>query len=149
MSNYYGKFLLSFLLAGLMLLNINAVQAAENTLADTKIVLQISDNDPSKQVLVLDVASNLIKHYGPDAIDIEIVAFGSGLRLLMKDNVNSKRIQGLASNNVKFSACGNTHKKMTELLGKPPVLNNNAQMVEAGVVRILELENQGYILIKP
>ena len=148
MSHHYGKLLLSLLFTVMMLANAN-VQAADKSLADTKIVLQISDNDPSKQTLVLNVANNLIKHYGPESVDIEIVAFGPGLRLLFADNSNNKRIAGLVSNNVKFSACSNTHKKMTQLLGKPPKLNSNATMVSAGVVRIIDLENQGYKLIKP
>lgn len=149
MSNHYGKLLLSLVMAAFMLLNVATSHAEDRSLADTKIVLQISDNDPSKQTLVLNVANNLIKHYGPDAVDVEIVAFGPGLRLLFNENANSKRIAGLVSNNVKFSACENTHKKMTQLLGKPPVLNSNAQMVSAGVVRIIDLQNQGYKLIKP
>ena len=149
MSHHYGKILLSMLFTVLMMANVTIAQAADKSLADTKVVLQISDNDPSKQTLVLNVANNLIKHYGPESVDVEIVAFGPGLRLLFADNANSKRIAGLVSNNVKFSACGNTHKKMTQLLGKPPVLNSNATMVNAGVVRIIDLENQGYKLIKP
>ena len=149
MSHHYGKILLSMLFTVLMMANVTIAQAADKSLADTKVVLQISDNDPSKQTLVLNVANNLIKHYGPDSVDIEIVAFGPGLRLLFADNSNSKRIAGLVSNNVKFSACSNTHKKMTQLLGKPPVLNSSATMVSAGVVRIIDLENQGYKLIKP
>ena len=34
--------------------------------AEHKFVLQISDMDPSKQTLVLNVASNILKHYGQD-----------------------------------------------------------------------------------
>ena len=149
MPNHFGKLLLSLAISALMLFNVTTTYAADKSLADTKIVLQISDNDPSKQTLVLNVANNLIKHYGPESVDVEIVAFGPGLRLLMKDNANNKRIQGLVSNNVKFSACENTHKKMTQLLGKTPELNGNAKMVSAGVVRIIDLQNQGYKLIKP
>ena len=50
--------------------------------AEHKVVLQISDADPTKQTLVLNVANNLMKAYGsPDKVDVEIVAFGPGLRL--------------------------------------------------------------------
>ena len=46
------------------------VNAAEEDkpFAEEKIVLQISDPNPFKQTLVLNVASNLIKHYGPDKL---------------------------------------------------------------------------------
>ena len=127
------------------------IQAAEKDkpFAEERIVLQISDPDPFKQTLVLNVASNLIKHYGQDKVDVEIVAFGPGLRLMFKENVNTGRIQGLTSSGVKFSACKNTIAGMTKKLGHAPELNSNAVPVSAGVVRIIELENQGFKLIKP
>ena len=125
------------------------VSAAEKSFADTKVVLQISDNDPFKQTLVLNVANNLVKHYGPDQVDVEIVAFGPGLRLLFAENTNKDRIQSLADNGVRFAACGNTVRNMSKILGEEPVLNKNATTVSAGVVRILDLEKQGYKLIKP
>jgi intracellular sulfur oxidation DsrE/DsrF family protein len=125
------------------------VSAAEKSFADTKVVLQISDNDPFKQTLVLNVANNLVKHYGPDQVDVEIVAFGPGLRLLFAENENKKRIQSLADNGVRFAACGNTVSNMGKILGEEPVLNKSATVVPGGVVRILDLEKQGYKLIKP
>jgi intracellular sulfur oxidation DsrE/DsrF family protein len=127
------------------------IQAAEDDkpFAEERIVLQISDPNPFKQTLVLNVASNLIKHYGQDKVDVEIVAFGPGLRLMFKDNVNTGRIQGLTTSGVKFSACKNTIAGMTKKLGHAPELNSNAVPVSAGVVRIIELENQGFKLIKP
>ncbi|MGD8484126.1 MAG: DsrE family protein [Thioalkalispiraceae bacterium] len=132
----------------LSLVSVN-VSAADKSLADAKVVLQISDPNPFKQTLVLNVANNLIKHYGQDLVDIEIVAFGPGLRLLFADNANKGRVNSLASSGVKFSACANTSRNMGKALGHPPVLNNNAVTVSAGVVRILELQKQGYSLIKP
>jgi intracellular sulfur oxidation DsrE/DsrF family protein len=125
------------------------VSAAEKSFADTKVVLQISDNDPFKQTLVLNVANNLVKHYGPDQVDVEIVAFGPGLRLLFVENANKGRIQSLADNGVRFAACGNTVRNMGKILGEEPVLSKNATTVPGGVVRILDLEKQGYKLIKP
>lgn len=126
-------------------------QAAEDKpFAEKKVVLQISDEDSYKQTLVLNVAANLVKHYGPDKVDVEIVAFGPGLRLLFADNSNAGRIDGLASSSgVRFSACSNTLSKFTNLLGSEPALNSNATRVSAGVVRIIDLVDQHYTLIKP
>ncbi|WP_297528049.1 DsrE family protein [Thiohalobacter sp.] len=126
--------------------------AAENPkpFAEKRIVLQISDPDPFKQTLVLNVASNLVKYYGPDKVDIEIVAFGPGLRLLLAENANAGRIDSLAEGaGVRFSACDNTFAKYTKALGREPALNPRARHVKAGVVRIIELMKQGYHLIKP
>ena len=123
--------------------------AADKSMADAKIVLQISDPDPFKQTLVLNVANNLIKHYGQDLVEVEIVAFGPGLRLLFAGNSNKGRIKSLVDSGVKFSACSNTVKNMSKQLGHDPELNPSAVKVSAGIVRILELTKQGYTLVKP
>ncbi|HID50217.1 MAG TPA: hypothetical protein EYP40_11520 [Chromatiales bacterium] len=142
--------MLAVLLAlALSMTSLQATAAEKKEFADTKIVLQISDPNPFKQTLVLNVANNLIKHYGVDQVDIEIVAFGPGLRLLFKENANKGRIKSLANNGVRFAACSNTIRNMGKKLGHPPELNPNAVKVSAGVVRIIDLENQGYMLIKP
>lgn len=126
-----------------------AMSKESDSLADYKVVLQISDPNPFKQTLVLNVANNLKKHYGPDMVDVEIVAFGPGLRLLQASNANSGRIQGLSNQGVTFSACKNTIRAFTKKLGHAPILNKNAVPVVGGVARIIDLVGQGYILVKP
>ena len=121
----------------------------EKPFADQKFVLQISDMDPSKQTLVLNVAGNILKAYGQDQADIEIVAFGPGLRLLFQDNNNSGRIDGLVSSGVRFFACENTINNMSKILGEPVKVNSHAKSGKGGIVRIKELTDQGYLLVKP
>ncbi len=123
--------------------------ASDNPFAEEHVVLQISDNQPFKQTLILNVANNLLNHYGPDRVAVEVVAFGPGLRLLFENNANQDRIQALVDQGVRFSACANTVAGMGRIIGHPPTLNPNAQIVDAGVVRIMELQQQGYSLIKP
>jgi len=99
---------------------------------------------------VLNVANNLIKYYGTDKVDIEVVAFGPGLRLLFAENVNASRIDTLVDNSgVRFAACKNTIAAMTGALGHAPALNSRSIPVDAGIVRILELTSQGYTLVRP
>lgn len=117
--------------------------------AVAKVALQISDPNPFKQTLVLNVAGNLLKHYGPDRVAVEIVAFGPGLRLLFKGNSNTSRIDSLVSDGVRFSACKNTIRAMTRKMGHAPILNVHAIPVSAGVVRLIQLQKAGYTIIKP
>lgn len=138
--------ILGLLLAGL---SGPTAAAADKPFADTKVVLQLSDPNPLKQTLVLNVAHNLLKHYGQDRVAVEVVAFGPGLRLLLKNNSNKSRIASLAGAGVRFSACGNTIRNFTKKLGHPPALNPVAVKVPGGVVRIINLEKHGYTLIKP
>lgn len=128
---------------------IAAAEKSDKPFAERYYVLQISDDDPAKQTLVLNVANNILKHYGPDKVDVEIVAFGPGLRLLFDGNVNADRISGLADNGVRFSACLNTFSNMSRVLGRELELDPHAVKVSAGVVRIGDLVSDGYILVKP
>jgi len=123
---------------------------ADQAFAEKKVVLQISDAIPEKQILVLNVANNLLNHYGQDKVDVEIVAFGPGLKLLFADNANKARIKSLAAAGVRFSACQNTVKAMTaQNNGVAPALLPEAQPTPAGIARIVDLEEQGYHNVRP
>jgi len=118
--------------------------------AEKKLVLQLSDADAEKQTMVLNVVSNLLNFYGPDRIDIEVVTFGPGVRLLFADNENTERIDRLAKDSgIRFSICDNTLASIKRQTGHEPALNPHAGHVEAGVVRIMDLVSQGYTLIRP
>lgn len=119
-----------------------------NSLANHHIVLQTTDSDLQRQTLVLNVVSNLLKAYG-DNVDIEVVAFGPGISMLFANNEHAKRIESMAQQGVRFSACMNSLEKATERLGYEPKLNPVAKKVPAGIVRIIDLVDAGYILVRP
>jgi len=144
------KFFRSALLVMFSLLFVSAsALAADQSLAEYKYVLHISDMDPSKQELILNNARNLLEAYPPGDVEVEIVAYGPGLRLMFAENVNAQRLDSLSQSGVKFTACGNTLKGMAKLLGEEPKLNPAATVVPSGIVRIGELVKQGYIYVKP
>ena len=60
-----------------------AFSADDHSVAEHKIVFQISSSDPVTQTLVLNNAVNIRKHYG-DNVDVVVVAYGPGLSLLTK-----------------------------------------------------------------
>ncbi|MBE0494657.1 MAG: DsrE family protein [Thiomicrospira sp.] len=119
------------------------------TFADNKVVIQLSDYNPQKQQLVLNVTGNLIKYFDGKEVDIEVVTFGPGVRLLMKDNPHSQRIQALMDAGVRFSVCGNTLTNMEKQLGYRPVIREGVMEVEAGAGRILQLNKAGWQVLKP
>ncbi len=115
---------------------------ADEDFAEKHVVLQISQ--PERQTLVMNVANNLIKHYGQDKIAIEIVAFGPGLKILFANNeISTPRIESLQASGVKFSACMNTVAAIKRKTGKEPNLNKHATKVSAGVVQIMDLVAKG------
>ena len=125
-------------------------QNEDKPFAEVHVILQLSDSSAERQSAVLDVANNLIKHYGgPEYVDIEIVAFGPGIRLLFANNENSVRISSLVDNGVRFVACMNTVNSLERLRGIRPELNENAIPVQTGVAHILARMDQGYRLVRP
>jgi intracellular sulfur oxidation DsrE/DsrF family protein len=50
---------------------------------------------------------------------------------------------------ITFSACGNTMKKVAKKSGNMPVLLEGVTEVPAGVARIMELQEQGYAYVRP
>ena len=118
--------------------------------AEAHIVLQLSDGDEAVHSRVLNVASNLLKHFGgPDMVDLEVVAFGPGISLLFVDGVQRERISSLAANGVRFVACMNTVETIERSSGKRPELNSLAIPVQAGVAHIVERSTQGFVVIRP
>ncbi|WP_407168093.1 hypothetical protein [Bradyrhizobium sp. ORS 111] len=117
--------------------------------AEHKIVLQLSDNDPKKQGLVISVANNLMKRYDPDKIAIEIVAFGPGIDLLKPDNPNRKLVESLVAQGVRVDICLNTVDTIERETGKRPDYLPVATPVQVGVAQILRLTENGYTLVRP
>jgi intracellular sulfur oxidation DsrE/DsrF family protein len=117
--------------------------------AEHRIVLQLSDNDPKKQSLVISVAYNLLKLYDPDKVAIEVVAFGPGIDLLLPDNANRQRIESLVAQGVKFDICLNTVDTIERETGKRPQYIPAATPVQVGVGQILSLTENGYTLVRP
>ncbi|QOZ30882.1 hypothetical protein [Bradyrhizobium sp. CCBAU 53421] len=117
--------------------------------AEHKVVLQLSDSDPKKQGLVLSVASNLMKHYDPDKVAVEIVAFGPGIDLLKADNANRKLVESLVAQGARVDICLNTVDTIERDTGKRPEYIAAATPVQVGVAQILLLTENGYTLVRP
>jgi uncharacterized protein len=117
--------------------------------AEHRVVLQLSDNDPRKQALVISVAYNLLKLYDPDKVAIEVVTFGPGIELLYQDNANRKLIESLLAQGVKFDICLNTVDTIERETGKRPQYVSGATPVQVGVGQILSLTENGYTLVRP
>ena len=125
------------------------VPLQDKPFAEHKIVLQLSDNDPRKQGLVISVANNLMKFYDPDKIAIEIVTFGPGIDLLRPENPNRKAVESLVAQGARVDLCLNTVDTIEREAGKRPEFIAAATPVQVGVAQILFLTANGYTLVRP
>jgi uncharacterized protein len=122
---------------------------ADKPFAEHHLALQLSDGDPKKEGLIISVAYNLLKFYGPDKVAIEVVTFGPGIGLLTAGNANRTLVDSLVAQGVRFDICGNTLDTIARETGKRPEVNPKAVEVEAGVAQLLSLAENGYTIVRP
>lgn len=125
-------------------------QAPEvSAFAEHRLALQLSERDPHRQYLVLSVANNVLKAYGPDTVAIEVVAFGPGIDLLRQESPHRIGVDSLVAQGVRFDVCMNTVETIARETGRRPAINPHAIPVEAGVVHLMTLAESGYTLVRP
>ena len=112
-----------------------------------QIIFSVTEDSPHALDHILSVASNVVKYYGVDNVNMKIVAYSKGLKLLYANNVStSKRVDALMQIDVEFIACGNT---MMTYKVKEEDLIEGSIVVTAGVVELLERVKSGWTYIKP
>ena len=119
-----------------------------------RLVLQVNSNEPATMTLALNNATNVEQYYKErsEKIEIEIVTFGPGLHMLRDDTSPVKdRIKAIADKSpaISFRACGNTQENMGKAENKAIPLLAQATVVKSGVVRLLELQEQGWTYVRP
>ena len=118
-----------------------------------KLAIQVDENDPAVMNLALNNAQNVKDHYEAkgEKVAIEIVAYGPGLNMYIAESPVKDRISAMSmeSPEITFAACENTHRGMVKKAGKDVPLLSEATMVPSGVVRLMELQADGYAYVRP
>jgi uncharacterized protein len=148
MSQFSRRTLSITCLAGLAatLLPATANAQTRTSTAKNKLVFQVSDDDPKKWGLALNNARNVQQDIGADNVDMEIVVYGPGIGMLKAGSPQADRISAALKSGVKVVACENTMKamKLTYADMLPDI-----GYVPAGVVELMQKQQQGYAYIRP
>jgi len=132
-----------FVLFAAGLLGAAALHAAEPA---NRIVLQVSDEGEKKWNAVLGNVRNIQTEVGKDKIAIEVVAYGAGLDMLTADSLVANRVEEAMAEGVRFVACGNTMKRRQ--LGKDDLVAG-VEVAQAGIVRLMQRQQQGWAYVRP
>lgn len=113
-----------------------------------QIVFSIASGEIDEMNRIISTVNNVMKFYRPENTEIVIVAYGQGLKsLLKKGDANvRKRIEALMTYDVEFIACGNTMRTLK--IDKKDLLDDIG-FATAGIVEIIERELGGYTYIRP
>ena len=116
------------------------------TKQQNRLVLQVSDEEAKKWNTVLNNAHNVQVELGKDKVEIEIVAYGPGIGMLKADSLVANRIEEAMADGIRFVACGNTMK--AQKLTKDDMIDK-IDYAPAGIVRLMQRQQQGWIYIRP
>jgi uncharacterized protein len=121
-----------------------------------RIAIQVDQNDPQVMNLALNNATNVIEHYRAmnEDVEVDIVTYGPGLHMLRADTSpvqdRIKRLKDMVfPGKIQFSACNNTKQGMEKAEGHAISILPDATIVPSGVVRLMELQEQGWSYVRP
>lgn len=139
----------------LMIVFFCVVSLADTQFADPKpamdnprlVLFCITSADTEEINHVLSSANNILKFYGPENVQMEIVAYYHGIRALLESEQDiAVRVKALMQYDVKFVACGNTMK--TKNIQEADLIEGT-EVVTAGIAEMIERVKSGWIYIKP
>ena len=139
-------------LAALALLTLGSGCATMPGQGKQKVVYHINYNDEAQLKAALGNVKNHISAIGQDKIDVKVVMHGNGVDLLKIANTDlnmQQKVIGLKQDGVAFEVCNNT------LVGKKINYKNDLfdvsekDIVPSGVAEVANLQQQGYVYIKP
>ncbi len=118
------------------------------------VAFQMDEAAPEKMNGVLNNIDNMYAYYATrgEPVEIELVAFGPGLTMLRKDTSPVRErlaAEHAAHPALVLSGCNNTLQAMSKAESREVVLMPEARIVPAGVVRLSELQEQGWTYLRP
>ena len=119
-----------------------------------RVAVHIDQNDPQVMNMVLNNVANLHSYYASvgDTAVVEVVAYGPGLQMYVEGKSPvADRIAAMSLElpDVTFSACANTLDAMEAKAGAKVPLISEARMTPSGVVRLIELQEEGFAYVRP
>jgi intracellular sulfur oxidation DsrE/DsrF family protein len=118
------------------------------------LAIHVDENDPQVMNMALNNAQNVVSYYEAqgDEVVIEVVAYGPGVHMFRSDTspvrerINTLQLE---LDSISFSACNNTIENMERRGGTEVALLDGVSITPSGVVRLMELQQQGYAYIRP
>lgn len=145
--------MIKFILTAIFILSFNLNAETEfaepkpSFMEPRKVVFSIKSAENEDIHHVLSTANNVLKFYGPENINMKIVAYYHGIKALEKKHKDiAVRVDALQQYGVEFIACGNTMN--TKKISKDELIEN-VEIVTAGIAEIIERVQEGWIYIIP
>lgn len=95
---------------------------------------------------ILSNVENVQKAFGTDRVEIEVVAHGAGIGLVLAKNAELReRIEKIEKTGPVFAACNNTIRKRELALAD---LTPGVKVVDSGVAEVIRKQEEGWSYVK-
>jgi len=140
--------LVTLLFGALSVSTVGLSDAAGTSQDPHRVVMHLNSGDEKVQRGALNNIRHLYQEVGREHLRVELVVHGAGLTLLTKkDSTLATEVAQLkTAYDVEFTACSNTMKAMN--LTTRDLVEQVDRTVPA-IVRLMELQEQGWAYIKP
>ncbi|MCA1389480.1 DsrE family protein [Bradyrhizobium sp. IC3123] len=132
-------------------LGVSSAKAITATAPSNKLKVAYHLSDAEKVHFVLGNIQNHIDGVGgPEHVTIALVIHGPALKAFHSAQANpdvSKRVGDFSQGGIELAACGNTMKAQNVTLSE--LLPGFVNAENGGVVRLAELQSQGYLYLRP
>ncbi|WP_156782574.1 DsrE family protein [Acidihalobacter yilgarnensis] len=110
-----------------------------------KVLLEVNQNNHAEWAITINNLSTMEKVVGMDHAHAEVIAWGPGIKFLLKNSPYAKDIQSLSMYGVQFSACHQTMKAMHITKAQ---LASGVTVVPGAIAEIVKRHNEGWTEIK-
>ncbi len=118
---------------------------------DQKVVYHMNYNDESRIAETMTNISNHLQALGEGHIDIKVVVHGKAIEYFMDavhDQAKQITLDSLRLRDVQFIICGNTLDGY-KITAKDLYDVEESDVVQAGLPTIVDLQQKGYIYVRP
>jgi|YelNatPaOPRAMG01_1025707.scaffolds.fasta_scaffold10175_3 intracellular sulfur oxidation DsrE/DsrF family protein len=113
---------------------------------ETKVVFHLDEDSGARLTLALNNIENLYKEIPPGQTDVRLVANGTAVRLFVGGQAEAERISRLSAAGAHFLLCRNSLGGLSiprESLLAP------CEIVPAGILELVRLQQEGFAYVKP
>jgi uncharacterized protein len=110
-----------------------------------RVLLEVNQNDPATWKVTISNLKTMEKVVGMDTAHAEVIAWGPGIHMLLKNSPVAQDIQSLSMYGIEFAAC---HQTMMAMHISKAQLASGVTVVPGAIAEIVKRHNQGWTEIK-
>lgn len=110
-----------------------------------RMLFEVDSTNSAEWDMTIGALAHIVKKIGSPPAHLEVLAWGPGLRMLLKHSADSMEIAILEMRGVKFMAC---ETSMYRLNINKKQLVTGVKVVSGGMTELMKLHNEGWAEVK-